>query len=65
MWDDITLRSRIYVNEALRKEGGDTSMPHLAALIDAVAARDPDAARNAARALTQLLLNQLDIDVTL
>ena len=65
MWDDITLRSRIYVNDALRKEGGTASMPHLSALIDAVVARDPGTARKAARALTQHLLTQLEIDVAL
>jgi DNA-binding GntR family transcriptional regulator len=64
-WDGITLRSRIYVNEALRSEGGAGSMPRLANLIDAVVARDPDAARRAARTLTQHLLVDLGIDTEL
>jgi DNA-binding GntR family transcriptional regulator len=64
-WDAITLRSRIYVNDALRKEGGAGSMKRLSALIDAVMARNPGAARNAARILTQELLRGLDVDVEL
>lgn len=64
-WDGITLRSRIYVNDALRREGGANSMRRLSALIDAVMARDADGARRCARVLTQALLKELDVDATL
>lgn len=64
-WDGITLRSRIYVNDSLRREGGPGSMRRLSALIDAVMARDAEGARRAARTLTQALLKDLDIDMEL
>ena len=64
-WDGITLRSRIYVNDSLRREGGPGSMRRLSALIDAVMARDPEGARQAARVLTQALLKDLDVDMDL
>lgn len=64
-WDGITLRSRIYVNDALRREGGIGSMRRLSALIDAVVARDAEGARRAARVLTQALLEELDVGTTL
>lgn len=65
MWDSITLRSRVYVNDALRKDAGKTSMARLSTLIDAVMARDTVAARSAARALTQHVLDELKIETTL
>jgi DNA-binding GntR family transcriptional regulator len=65
MWDSITLRSRIYVNDALRKKANTESLDRLSDLIDAVGARDPQKARQAARALTQHLLIQLDVDTKL
>src|SRR3954452_8500553 len=36
MWDSITLRSRIYVNDALRKRAHNESLGRLSDLIDAV-----------------------------
>jgi DNA-binding GntR family transcriptional regulator len=65
MWDSITLRSRIYVNDALRKRAHNESLGRLSDLIDAVRAREPQKARQAARALTQHLLIQLDVDTKL
>ena len=65
MWDSITLRSRIYVNDALRKKAHTESLRRLSDLIDAVRAREPQKARDAARALTQHLLVQLDVNTKL
>jgi DNA-binding GntR family transcriptional regulator len=65
MWDSITLRSRVYVNDALRKDAGKATMTRLSTLIDAVMARDTTGARKAARDLTQQVLNELNIDTTL
>lgn len=65
VWDRDVVRVQIYVNSSMRKDAGAKSGKLVERLIDAVAARDPALAREAARNLTRQTLKDLDIAGTI
>lgn len=62
LWNTAMLRTLVYVNLSMRANSGEDSRKHINALIDAIVAGQPDAAREAARALTRQTLHDLHID---
>ena len=61
MWESIVRQSLVYVNAALERSAGCSSIPDIHLLIDAIVNRDVEAAREGARRLTQQSLIDLGL----
>ncbi len=62
LWNTAMLQTLVYVNLSMRSKSAETSRGHINSLIDAIVLSRPDAARQAARALTRQTLHDLNID---
>ena len=62
VWRSTMLKSRIYVYRSMKQTAGTSTEPLIAALIDAIVARKPAAARKAARDLTLQMLADVGLE---
>jgi DNA-binding GntR family transcriptional regulator len=61
VWSNVVSRTQIYVNASMRSNAGSQLRPYIESLITAVARRDVETARNAARELTKQTLHDLGV----
>ena len=61
VWTNVVSRTQIYVNASMRRNAGSRLRPCIESLITAVARRDVEKARAAARELTRQTLRDLDV----
>lgn len=61
VWSNVVSRTQIYVNASMRRNAGSRLRPFIESLITAIARRDVEKSRAAARELTQQTLRDLGV----